>query len=140
MFRRLPCLFFALFSVWFPALLATYPAGVAAQVPDPTRPADVSLVADSPAAGSVSGVQAIILRRGGRASAVIAGQEVRVGDRVGDPVNGKRVLKISENAVVVQGEGGRETLHLISAAEKTPAAKSRAAKHHVRRVTGTQNE
>lgn len=109
------------------ASLLTFPA--AAQLPDPTRPADVP-----PAVGAgggnagAGGLQAIVMRPGGKSAAVIDGEEVRVGERIGDKAHGKRVLKISENAVIVQGEGGRETIRLIAAVEKVTAARPHAMK------------
>lgn len=94
-----------------------------AQVADPTRPANVP-PADGEAA--TDGVQAIILRKTGRPSAIVGGQTVHVGDRLGDPQHGKQILKIRENAVVIKGEDGIETLRLHPLAEKTPVAMSRA--------------
>lgn len=100
----------------------------AAQVPDPTRPADVPPAVSAGGTAGAGGLQAIVMRKGGKASAVIDGEEVHVGERIGDKDHGKRVLKISENAVVVQGERGRETIRLIAAVEKVPAARPRAIK------------
>lgn len=104
------------------ASLLTFPA--AAQLPDPTRPADVPLAVGAGAGG----LQAIVMRPGGKSAAVIDGEEVRVGERIGDKAHGKRVLKISENAVIVQGEGGRETIRLIAAVEKVTAARPHTMK------------
>lgn len=104
------------------ASLLTFPA--AAQLPDPTRPADVPLAVGAGAGG----LQAIVMRPGGKSAAVIDGEEVRVGERIGDKAHGKRVLKISENAVIVQGEGGRETIRLIATVEKVTAARPHAMK------------
>jgi hypothetical protein len=112
----------------------------AAQMPDPTRPADVP-PAVSADGGGAGGLQAIVMRKGGKSSAVIDGEEVRVGERIGDKARGRRVLKISENAVVVQGEGGRETIRLIAAVEKVPAARPRAIKKaSPRGKTGTSEQ
>jgi len=105
---------------------------VLAQVPDPTRPPEMFL---TPGGGGVaapheSGVQTVILRPGGRKSAaVINGQYVEVGGMVGD----KRVLKITESEVVLNGESGREVIKVMPAIEKIPVKKA-AAK---RRTTGT---
>lgn len=117
-------------------LCALLSGSIAAQVSDPTRPADVPLADGAPGAGNANGVQAIILRKGGKSSAMIAGQAVRAGDWIGDKSSGKRVLKISENAVVVQADSGRETLRLIPAVEKIPAAKPRAVTHRGQSVEG----
>lgn len=103
-------------------------ASALAQVPDPTRPAGSLL---TPEAGSglaapvESGVQTIILRRGGRKSAaVINGQYVEVGGMVGD----KRVLKITESEIVLKGESGREVIKVTPAIEKHPARKVAAGR------------
>lgn len=106
--------------------------GAVAQVPDPTRPPAAAMTPE--AAGSLampaeSGVQTVILRRGGKSAAVINGTYVSVGDMVGD----KRVRKISESEVVLTGPGGREVIKLTPAIEKVPARKTVAAK---RRTTG----
>lgn len=107
-----------------------------AQVPDPTRPADTPL-ADGASAGTDNslGLQAIIRRPGkGRSTALIAGQTVHIGSKVGE----QRVVKIAENEVTLQGDKGREVLRLTPAIQKTPAAKPRAATHHVKQPpTGT---
>ena len=105
---------------------------VLAQLPDPTRPPEIFLTSEG---GGVvtpheSGVQTVILRPGGRKSAaVINGQYVEVGGMVGD----KRVLKITESEVVLNGESGREVIRVMPAIEKMPVKKA-AAK---RRMTGT---
>ncbi len=106
---------------------------VLAQAPDPTRPAAALMTQD--AAGGVgapaaSGVQAVILRRAGKSAAVINGQYVEVGGKLGD----KRVLKISESEVVLMGEAGREVLKVTPAIEKVSARKQAATK---RRTTET---
>jgi len=109
------------------------PAG--AQVPDPTRPPAVVMTPE-PSGGVIvpteSGVQAVIVRpKGkGKSSAVINGQYVEVGDKLGD----KKVLKIAESEVVLQGEGEREIMKVTPDIEKVPVKKKAAAK---RRTTGT---
>jgi len=104
-----------------------------AQVPDPTRPAGAAMTPD--AAGGVvapveSGVQTVILRPGGKSAAVINGQYVEVGGKLGD----KRVVKISESEIVLTGEGGREVIKVTPSIDKVPTKKTAAAK---RRTTGT---
>jgi hypothetical protein len=105
---------------------------VLAQVPDPTRPAGALM---TPEAGGVAvpleiGVQTVILRPGGKSAAVVNGQYVEVGGKLGD----KRVVKITESEIVLKGEGGREVIKVTPAIEKMPAKKAAAAK---RRTTGT---
>lgn len=107
-----------------------------AQVADPTRPADTPLT-DGASAGTDNsrGLQAIIVRPGkNRSTALVAGQTVHIGSKVGE----QRVVKISDNAVILQGDKGREVLQLIPAIKKTPVAKPRVATHHVKQhPTGT---
>ena len=87
-------------------------------------------VAGGAGAAAESGVQTVILRRAGKSAAVINGQYVEVGGKLG----GMRVLKISESEVVLMGEAGREVLKVTPAIEKVPAAKKLATE---RRTTGT---
>lgn len=123
-------------SVVFPVMLMVLNGAASAQVPDPTRPADAPVAAPGApsAAGSAapaeSGVQTVILRPGGKSAAVINGQYVEVGGKLGD----KRVLKISESEVVLKGESGREVIKVTPAIEKIPTKKAAATK---RRATGT---
>ena len=104
-----------------------------AQVADPTRPAGALMTPESlggVAAPAGNGVQAVIVRLKGKSAAVINGQYVELGGKLGD----KRVAKISESEVVLTGEGGREVIKVTPAIEKVPAKKTVAAK---RRTTGT---
>lgn len=77
-----------------------------------------------------TGVQTVILRADGKSVAVINGQHVAVGSMLGD----KRVLKITENEVVLKGQSGREVIKMIPAIEKMPAQKTATNKQ---RTTGT---
>lgn len=124
------------------ALFSLLAFASSAQVPDPTRPADEPPAAGASGSGAgMGGVQAIILRKGGKSSAVIDGEEVHVGQRIGGKAHDKRVLKISENAVIVQGENGRETMRLIATVEKVPAARPHAIKKASSRgQTGTSEK
>lgn len=94
-------------------------ASALAQVPDPTRPADVAAV-DAAAGGAGRGVQMVMIRsQGKKPGAIINGRYVETGDKL----DGKRVLKITETEVVLQGDDGRDAVKLTPAAEKTPAIK-----------------
>jgi hypothetical protein len=99
-------------------------AHCAAQMPDPTRPPGIG---DPGVAGMASpaesGVQAVFLRHGAKPAALVNGEYVVQGGRLGD----KRVVSISETAVVLRDAAGhRETMKVIAGAEKTPVAKKRA--------------
>lgn len=120
-----------LFSVISGGLVWT--AAVLAQVPDPTRPAGAVMTPD--AGGGVvapaeSAVQTVILRPGGKSTAVINGQSVHVGGKLGD----KRVVEISESEVVLRGVAGREVIKVTPAIEKVMKKQTTSAK---RRSTGT---
>lgn len=113
-----------LFHLWPALCLST---GAAAQLPDPMRPADLQMApspAGTAAAPVESGVQMVIVRPGGKSTAVINGQLVAVGDKLGD----KRVLKITETEVVLKGDGGRESIKATPAIEKLPVRKVVAGK------------
>ena len=95
----------AMFLAWLP------PAALA-DSPDPTRPADFAAPAGAVAAPA--GLQAVLLRPKGGSVAVINGQTVAVGERVGDA----RLVSLSANEAVLVGPNGREVLRLAPAAEK----------------------
>lgn len=76
-------------------------------------------------------MQTVILRRSGKSAAVINGQYVVVGDKLGD----KRVLKIGESEVVLEGESGREVIKATPAIEKVPAKKAAAVTRRTRGST-----
>jgi len=115
--------------------LALLSLTVSAQVADPTRPADAPPADGLSAQNNGLNLQTIIVHPGkGRSTALIAGQVVRLGSRLGD----KRVTKITEDEVVLQGDHGREVLRLTPSIQKKPVAKSHAATHHVQQpLTGT---
>ncbi|HBS79046.1 MAG TPA: Type II secretory pathway component [Pseudomonas sp.] len=75
---------------------------------DPTQPPTGRLAADAPAEAAASLHLQAILRGPGRASAVINGNILRVGDRVGDA----RILAVHRHAVVIDREGQQQELHL----------------------------
>lgn len=91
-----------------------------AQLADPTRPPAQATApagdAAATAAPAVTGLQSVILSRGGkgRPAAVINGEVVQLGGKVGEA----RLVKVEEDHVVLLGAEGRETLRLMPAAEK----------------------
>lgn len=105
-------------------LLAWMTFGVCAQTSDPTRPPAMVMTPEPGGAPAVqeSGLQTVILRSGGKSSAVINGQLVAVGQMMGD----RRVVRITENEVVLKGPAGQEVLKAISSAEKRPTVKAGA--------------
>lgn len=110
--------------------LATTANGLQAEtLPDPTRPPAAVLAAQQaatteaeaavePAAG---GLQAVLLRRPGKPLAIINGQTVHLGGKLGEA----RLVGLTETTVVLDGPNGRETLRLIqevSRKDHLPAA------------------
>lgn len=89
-------------------------------VGDPTQP-PASFVA-APAAegnGGTSGsrLRSIILpRNGGRPAAVIDGQVIRLGEKLGEA----RLIRLTETRAVLEGPAGKETLYLTPDVTKTP--------------------
>jgi hypothetical protein len=97
-------------------LLALAGVAHAQGLPDPTRPP--VLVEGEPAATTApSGLQSIIRRDKGRSAAVINGQYVEVGGKVGDA----RLERIGEDFVVLRSAGGRETMYLTPGIGKKKA-------------------
>lgn len=94
----------------------------AAQLADPTRPpaavgAPAEPAADTPA--KTAGLQSVILRKDGKPAALINGEVVELGGMIGEA----KVVRIDEDAVLLRGPQGDETLRLTPGAEKkTPAA------------------
>lgn len=113
-----------------------------AQVPDPTRPPSAAASAagaDAPAGTAAtataadSGMRMTILRPSGIAGAIVNGRYVEVGDRL----DGKRVVSITEDEILLYGEGQRETISLTPFAEKTvPVKKKNAQSAAMRRSAG----
>lgn len=99
-------------------LLLALTGAVQAQHADPTRPAldthaGVDPAADAGMAAS-SGLQSVILRKSGKPAALINGVVVELGGKVGEA----RLVKVSEDHVVLRGPLGDETLRLMPAVEK----------------------
>ncbi len=61
-----------------------------------------------------SGLQTVILRKGAKPLAIINGQTVKLGEKVGDA----RLVRLSETEAVLQGPEGKEIMRLMPAAER----------------------
>lgn len=85
---------------------------------DPTRPALMEQAAGAPPLAAPSGLQSTLRRQGKYSAAIINGQYVELGGRVGDA----RLVQINESEVVLRGAAGREVLRLTPVVEKTPPA------------------
>ena len=100
-----------------------------AQVPmaDPTRPppaleAASSVAADGTARANVAppaGLQAIIRRPGRKPVAVINGETVELGGKVGEAT----LVSLGDAEAILQGAQGKETLRLTPTALRLPAGK-----------------
>lgn len=100
------------------ALLGSAPAA-AQTLTDPTRPPP-SLAAPRQEAGGTPAAPVLqsVMIGARRAQAIINGQTVQVGDRVGDA----RVATISEAEVVLRSGKNTQTLRLFPGIEKRPVA------------------
>ncbi|MDP3031348.1 MAG: hypothetical protein Q8N33_04645, partial [Rhodocyclaceae bacterium] len=88
----------------------------------------INAAAGDPANAAIydsSGLQSVILRKGGKPAALINGSVVELGGKVGEA----RLIRINEDKVVLRGPQGDETLRLIPAAEKKVGAGGTAQKH-----------
>lgn len=75
---------------------------------DPTQPPVGRVAGDAPAEAASSLRLQAILRGAGRASAVINGQSLTVGDRLGDA----QILAVRPHSVVIDRQGQQQELHL----------------------------
>lgn len=93
-------------------LLATATT-VRAELPDPTRPPAAMLAAPMPAASAAAGapqLQSVLLGKGRAPAAVISGQLVVLGGRLGDA----RLVRVDARSAVLKGPHGETTLSLSS--------------------------
>lgn len=98
------------------------PARAGESLPDPTRPP--TGLGTAPVGGAVGGgvpaepekpvLSSVIISVKGAPTAVIGGQVMHVGERLGE----QRIVRITETAVVLSGARGQETILLTPAAEK----------------------
>lgn len=106
------------------SLLLAAGAAAAQSLPDPTRPP--GSLATAPDAEAVDGVssapllQSVIISPGRRV-AIIAGQTVKQGDKFGDA----KVVRITENEVVLRNGDNVQTLKLFPNIEKQPSLNHR---------------
>lgn len=111
----------------FALLIGATQAAQAEGLPDPTRPAiDLggSGVGAAPTEPAQQGLQSVIISPRHQA-AIINGQTVSVGDKVGDA----RLVEVRENSVVLQGPRGRRVMELFPGVnmKKNGAAQQQSA-------------
>lgn len=104
--------------------LCTLTGGTQAQtlLPDPTRPpagisAPMPDAGQSGPSGQIAGplLQSVMIPKKGKPVAVIGGQQVRLGQRVGQ----SRLIRLTEREAVLEGPAGIERLLLTPGIEKT---------------------
>jgi MSHA biogenesis protein MshK len=105
-------------------LLAAVSSAFAQGLTDPTRPPAATGTAASEGGEVASGLQTIIRRAGAKPAAVINGQYVELGGRVGE----SRLVKVGEDSVVLQGPAGKEEMKLLPGIEKKPAVRAKPRK------------
>ncbi|HUG21985.1 MSHA biogenesis protein MshK [Piscinibacter sp.] len=89
---------------------------------DPTRPPEAMLNGAASAASAPAGalqLQSVLLGAGRRPAAVISGELVLLGGRVGDT----RLVRVTERSAVLQGPNGQTTLALTPDATKQGATR-----------------
>ena len=107
----------SLSAPWILALLlplCTSPAAGEA-LPDPTRPPE-AMLAGAPGEMHGSGLvlQSVLMGKGRKPAAIISGQVVRLGGKIGDA----RLIRLTESRVVLASPEGETTLQLTPAVEK----------------------
>jgi MSHA biogenesis protein MshK len=106
-------------------LLGLLAAGGAVAAGDPTRPPAAWLnQADlAPASGGTMRLQSVLMPQRGRPVAIIGGQTVALGERIGDA----RLVRLNEREAVLEGPEGVTRLYLTPDVDKrmiaAPAAK-----------------
>lgn len=100
---------------------------------DPTRPALDDTHAQPQTSGTTtpasSGLQTIIRRNGAKPAAIINGEYIELGGRVGEA----RLSAVREDSVVLSGPSGSETLMLTPGIVKTPIKLQREASASTRK-------
>ena len=114
---------------WLGFLLSTVPAIASAEtLVDPTRPPAL-IATEQPGSVPAGPMLQSVLISPKRKEAIIAGKTVRVGDKFGEA----RVIKISENEVVLRNGSEMQTLKLFPDVEKKPVTALPGTLHESRR-------
>lgn len=109
------------------ALLAGLAQSTQAQtLPDPTRPPGNAEYSGS--SNAASGLQSIIRPVGAKPRALIHGEVVVLGDKLGGPDGSQRLVAVNADSVVLlDADGQRETLTLTPGISKSPAKNKSSA-------------
>jgi MSHA biogenesis protein MshK len=108
-------------------LLGAVSSAFAQGLADPTRPATAgggTATGADAGQGTANGLQTIIRRHGRKPAAVINGEYVVLGGRVGDA----RLVKVGEDSVVLQRPAGKEEMKLLPGIEKKAAVAAKPKK------------
>ncbi|HZX31580.1 MAG TPA: hypothetical protein VFF03_09530 [Rhodocyclaceae bacterium] len=101
-----------------------------APLPDPTRPPGGMLSGGGVEGGAEAGMRLqSVLTKGDRPTAIISGQVVRVGEKVGEA----RLVRVTENEAVLRGPGGVERLFLVPEVSKKYVVPKAAVKENEKR-------
>lgn len=103
---------------------------------DPTRPpaeltapvADSVAGADGKPVAASGGLQAVILRKGAKPMAVINGDVVSLGGKIGDA----RLVKISETEAELDGPNGKEVMRMMPTVDKKISRKPKVVSNIIR--------
>lgn len=111
--------------LWVSLLVVAGSAGAEA-LPDPTRPPAAYVAAPQGGETPDTGprLQSVMLPRQGKPTAVISGQVVRLGDKVGDG----RLTRLTEGEAVIVGPQGVQRLQLTPDVEKVMVREKRGTK------------
>jgi MSHA biogenesis protein MshK len=122
--------------------LISLPAAMAQVLNDPTRP-PAGIYSTDGAAGAVSGgpvLQSVMITPSER-SAIIGGERIKLGGKYGEA----RVIKITENEVILRSANGTETLRMypdvtMKQVEPAPPVSAKPVKKNRRPATNTQGK
>jgi len=124
-------------AAWLSAVITLMPAAAGAQaLNDPTRPPAGLLGPESAAVGTGSApvLQSVIISPAVKA-AIINGEMVRLGGAFGSA----RLVRISENEVVLKGDNEEQVLKLYPGVEKSAVAEANSNRS-ARSARGTANK
>ena len=106
-------------AVWMPCAVVADVVGASPIVStgaDPTRPPPSLLAPVDDAPAQASGLQTIIRRAGAKPVAIINGEHVVLGGKVGDA----RLVSLGETEAVLQGPNGKEVLRMTPGVDIRP--------------------
>ena len=134
--KILPCLLYMLVGVGTVDLVFAQKPPSLPVMADPTRPpaeltapvADSAAGADGKPVAASGGLQAVILRKGAKPMAVINGEVVSLGGKVGDA----RLVKISETEAELDGPNGKEVMRMTPAVDKKITQKPKVVPNKIR--------